>query len=175
MDQLSQRSSSSRMQFLSREDLDQEGSLDLDHEQDRDPDESIDQELEHNQAEEKAQRNVSTPTKTLEIKVGTCTKSRTHGPESGHQNGTGSERSEKSTVHSWSRFREMSVLNHRASSLRLSLLITLLLSFVSAALLRTYPRLRPLLLTCHNYPAPGLTSLLGHRHFLTPAPAVTPL
>ncbi|CAF99051.1 unnamed protein product, partial [Tetraodon nigroviridis] len=53
------------------EDLDQEGSLDLDHEQDRDLDESIDQELEHSQAEEKAQRNVSTPTKTLEVKVET--------------------------------------------------------------------------------------------------------
>lgn len=63
MDQLSQRSSSSRTQFLSREDLDQEGSLDLDQ--------SMDQELEHNQAEEEAHRNVSTPTKTLEVKVGT--------------------------------------------------------------------------------------------------------
>lgn len=70
MDQLSQRSSSSRTQFLSREDLDQEGSLVLDHEQDQDLDQSIDQELEHNQAEEEALRNVSTPTKTLEVKVG---------------------------------------------------------------------------------------------------------
>uniref|UniRef100_A0A8C2X4K5 Si:dkey-178k16.1 n=1 Tax=Cyclopterus lumpus TaxID=8103 RepID=A0A8C2X4K5_CYCLU len=33
MDQLSQRSSSERTQFMSREDLDQEGSLDLDHDQ----------------------------------------------------------------------------------------------------------------------------------------------
>ncbi|KAJ0064517.1 hypothetical protein NL108_009465, partial [Boleophthalmus pectinirostris] len=33
MDQLSQRSSSDRTQFMSREDLDQEGSLDLDHDQ----------------------------------------------------------------------------------------------------------------------------------------------
>uniref|UniRef100_H3CU46 Si:dkey-178k16.1 n=1 Tax=Tetraodon nigroviridis TaxID=99883 RepID=H3CU46_TETNG len=55
------------------EDLDQEGSLDLDHEQDRDLDESIDQELEHSQAEEKAQRNVSTPTKTLEVKPAVLT------------------------------------------------------------------------------------------------------
>lgn len=69
MDQLSQRSSSSRTQFLSREDLDQEGSLDLDHEPYQD--QSIDQELEHNQAEEEAYRNVSTPTKSLEVKVGT--------------------------------------------------------------------------------------------------------
>lgn len=83
MDQLSQRSSSSRTQFLSREDLDQEGSLDLDHEQYQDPDQSIDQELEQNQAEEEAQRIVSTPTKTLEVKVGTCTKAWTDTPEPG--------------------------------------------------------------------------------------------
>lgn len=84
MDQLSQRSSSSRTQFLSREDLDQEGSLDLDHEQYQDPDQSIDQELEHNQAEEEAQRIISTPTKTLEVKVGTCTKAWTDRLEPGH-------------------------------------------------------------------------------------------
>uniref|UniRef100_A0A3Q3X7Y2 FERM domain-containing protein n=1 Tax=Mola mola TaxID=94237 RepID=A0A3Q3X7Y2_MOLML len=53
MDQLSQRSFSERTQFMSREDLDQEGSLDLDHEQyhyqnqDQDQNQSIDQELEH--------------------------------------------------------------------------------------------------------------------------------
>ncbi|XP_068608253.1 band 4.1-like protein 1 [Brachionichthys hirsutus] len=47
MDQLSQRSSSERMQFMSREDLDQEGSLDLDHEQYhyQDQDQSTDHEL----------------------------------------------------------------------------------------------------------------------------------
>eukprot|EP00066_Takifugu_rubripes_P031045 XP_011620311.1 PREDICTED: band 4.1-like protein 1 isoform X1 [Takifugu rubripes] len=68
MDQLSQRSSSSRTQFMSREDLDQEGSLDLDHEHYQDPDQSIDQELEHHQAEEQDQRDISPPTKTLEVK-----------------------------------------------------------------------------------------------------------
>ncbi|TNM87233.1 hypothetical protein fugu_007463 [Takifugu bimaculatus] len=68
MDQLSQRSSSSRTQFMSREDLDQEGSLDLDHEHYLDPDQSIDQELEHHQAEEQDQRDISPPTKTLEVK-----------------------------------------------------------------------------------------------------------
>uniref|UniRef100_A0A671X435 Band 4.1-like protein 1 n=1 Tax=Sparus aurata TaxID=8175 RepID=A0A671X435_SPAAU len=50
MDQLSQRSSSERTQFMSREDLDQEGSLDLDHEQ------------------QTQGANMSTPTKTLELK-----------------------------------------------------------------------------------------------------------
>uniref|UniRef100_A0A3B4FM09 Band 4.1-like protein 1 n=1 Tax=Pundamilia nyererei TaxID=303518 RepID=A0A3B4FM09_9CICH len=48
MDQLSQRSSSERTQFMSREDLDQEGSLDLDHDQyhyqDQDQDHYTDQE-----------------------------------------------------------------------------------------------------------------------------------
>ncbi|KAK7878613.1 hypothetical protein WMY93_030449 [Mugilogobius chulae] len=48
MDQLSQRSSSDRTQFMSREDLDQEGSLDLDHDQyhyeDQDQSEFTDQE-----------------------------------------------------------------------------------------------------------------------------------
>uniref|UniRef100_A0A8C6UCG3 Si:dkey-178k16.1 n=1 Tax=Neogobius melanostomus TaxID=47308 RepID=A0A8C6UCG3_9GOBI len=50
MDQLSQRSSSDRTQFMSRDDLDQEGSLDLDHDQyqydDQDQSEYTDQELE---------------------------------------------------------------------------------------------------------------------------------
>uniref|UniRef100_A0A672IRB6 Si:dkey-178k16.1 n=1 Tax=Salarias fasciatus TaxID=181472 RepID=A0A672IRB6_SALFA len=48
MDQLSQRSSSDRTQFMSREDLDQEGSLDLDHDQYhyQDQDQYTDQELE---------------------------------------------------------------------------------------------------------------------------------
>lgn len=78
MDQLSQRSSSERTQFMSREDLDQEGSLDLDHEQyhyrDQDLDLSTDQELEHQEDQDQVQRhiqgaNMSTPTKTLELKV----------------------------------------------------------------------------------------------------------
>lgn len=77
MDQLSQQSSSSRTQFMSREDLDQEGSLDLEHEQYQDPDQSIDQELEQHQAEEPDQRKDSTPTKTLEVKVETCTRAYT--------------------------------------------------------------------------------------------------
>uniref|UniRef100_A0A7N8XJS3 Band 4.1-like protein 1 n=1 Tax=Mastacembelus armatus TaxID=205130 RepID=A0A7N8XJS3_9TELE len=50
MDQLSQRSSSERTQFMSREDLDQEGSLDLDHDQ------------------QAWGGNISTPSKTLELK-----------------------------------------------------------------------------------------------------------
>uniref|UniRef100_A0A8C6Q6Y6 Band 4.1-like protein 1 n=1 Tax=Nothobranchius furzeri TaxID=105023 RepID=A0A8C6Q6Y6_NOTFU len=50
MDQLSQKSSSERTQFMSREDLDQEGSLDLDHDQYQDQDQSM-------------------PSKTLELKV----------------------------------------------------------------------------------------------------------
>lgn len=78
MDQLSQRSSSERTQFMSREDLDQEGSLDLDHEQYhyQDQDQSTDQELEqHDPLEEdhvqKHTRDASipTPSKTLEFKV----------------------------------------------------------------------------------------------------------
>lgn len=80
MDQLSQRSSSERTQFMSREDLDQEGSLDLDHEQyhyhDQDQDQYTDQELEQHdlQDQDQGQRqtqgaNMSTPTKTLELKV----------------------------------------------------------------------------------------------------------
>lgn len=74
MDQLSQRSSSERTQFMSREDLDQEGSLDLDHDhyhyQDQDQDNYTDQELEQYE-DQKAMRgdHFSTPTKTLELKV----------------------------------------------------------------------------------------------------------
>ncbi|XP_038579589.1 band 4.1-like protein 1 isoform X2 [Micropterus salmoides] len=79
MDQLSQRSSSERTQFMSREDLDQEGSLDLDHDQypyhDQDQDEYTDQELEqhesqdHDHVQKHTQgANISTPTKTLELK-----------------------------------------------------------------------------------------------------------
>lgn len=98
MDQLSQRSSSSRTQFMSREDLDQEGSLDLDHEHYQDPDQSIDQELEHHQAGEQDQRDISPPTKTLEVKVGPCTKA----PctlEPGHENPTGSDYLKRKTRH----------------------------------------------------------------------------
>lgn len=80
MDQLSQRSSSERTQFMSREDLDQEGSLDLDHEQyhyqDHDQNQSTDQELEYHEVQDPDQiqkhtrgANISTPTKTLELKV----------------------------------------------------------------------------------------------------------
>lgn len=79
MDQLSQRSSSERTQFMSREDLDQEGSLDLDHEQyhyqDQDQDQYTDQELEqHDFQDQEVQKhirgaNISTPTKTFELKV----------------------------------------------------------------------------------------------------------
>ncbi|XP_044066722.1 band 4.1-like protein 1 isoform X8 [Siniperca chuatsi] len=79
MDQLSQRSSSERTQFMSREDLDQEGSLDLDHDQyhyqDQDQDEYTDQELEQHEGQDQDQVqkhsrgvNISTPTKTLELK-----------------------------------------------------------------------------------------------------------
>lgn len=80
MDQLSQRSSSERTQFMSREDLDQEGSLDLDHDQyhyqDQDQDQYTDQELEQHEVQDHDQvhkhargANISTPTKTLELKV----------------------------------------------------------------------------------------------------------
>ncbi|XP_068195549.1 band 4.1-like protein 1 [Antennarius striatus] len=57
MDQLSQRSSSERIQFMSREDLDQEGSLDLDHEQYhyQDQDQSTDHELEQHEPLEQDQ------------------------------------------------------------------------------------------------------------------------
>ncbi|XP_070695026.1 band 4.1-like protein 1 [Pempheris klunzingeri] len=79
MDQLSQRSSSERTQFMSREDLDQEGSLDLDHEQyhyqDQDQDQYTDHELEQHEGHDQDQiqkytrgANMSTPTKSLELK-----------------------------------------------------------------------------------------------------------
>ncbi|XP_029291718.1 band 4.1-like protein 1 isoform X4 [Cottoperca gobio] len=79
MDQLSQRSSSERTQFMSREDLDQEGSLDLDHDQypyqDQDHDQYTDQELEQHDGQDQDQvqkhswgAHISTPTKTLELK-----------------------------------------------------------------------------------------------------------
>ncbi|XP_026224623.1 band 4.1-like protein 1 isoform X3 [Anabas testudineus] len=75
MDQLSQRSSSERTQFMSREDLDQEGSLDLEHDHyhyhDDDQDQYIDQELErHGGQDPRTTRGaiVATPTKTLELK-----------------------------------------------------------------------------------------------------------
>lgn len=70
MDQLSQRSSSERTQFMSREDLDQEGSLDLDHDQyhyqDQDQDHYTDQEDDQKPT---LGANISPPTKTLELKV----------------------------------------------------------------------------------------------------------
>lgn len=80
MDQLSQRSFSERTQFMSREDLDQEGSLDLDHEQyhyqDQDQNQSIDQDLEHYEVQDQDQvlkhaqgANILMPTKHLELKV----------------------------------------------------------------------------------------------------------
>lgn len=80
MDQLSQRSSSERTHFMSREDLDPEGSLDLDREQyqyqDQDQNQSPDQELDHHAVQDEDQdqkyahgANMSTPTKTLELKV----------------------------------------------------------------------------------------------------------
>lgn len=78
MDQLSQRSSSERTHFMSREDLDPEGSLDLDREQYhyQDQDQSPDQELDHHAVQYKDQdqkyahgANMSTPIKTLELKV----------------------------------------------------------------------------------------------------------
>ncbi|XP_026009475.1 band 4.1-like protein 1 isoform X3 [Astatotilapia calliptera] len=69
MDQLSQRSSSERTQFMSREDLDQEGSLDLDHDQyhyqDQDQDHYTDQEDDQKPT---LGANISPPTKTLELK-----------------------------------------------------------------------------------------------------------
>ncbi|XP_071331957.1 band 4.1-like protein 1 isoform X5 [Trachinotus anak] len=73
MDQLSQRSSSERTQFMSREDLDQEGSLDLEHDhyhyQDQDQDQYTDQELEQYEGQDQRQTrgdHFSTPTKTLQ-------------------------------------------------------------------------------------------------------------
>ncbi|MEQ2274194.1 hypothetical protein XENORESO_015842, partial [Xenotaenia resolanae] len=73
MDQLSQRSSSERTQFMSREDLDQEGSLDLDHDHylypDHDQDQYTDQEVEqHDGYKQPLGAISSTPTKALEIK-----------------------------------------------------------------------------------------------------------
>lgn len=76
MDQLSQRSSSERTHFMSREDLDPEGSLDLDreqyHYQDQDQNQSPDQELDHHAVQDQKYAygaNMSTPIKTLELKV----------------------------------------------------------------------------------------------------------
>ncbi|XP_063743573.1 band 4.1-like protein 1 isoform X1 [Eleginops maclovinus] len=77
MEQLSQRSSSERTQFMSREDLDQEGSLDLDHDQyhyqDQDQDQFTDQELEQHDDQDLDQKHalgayISTPSKTMELK-----------------------------------------------------------------------------------------------------------
>lgn len=76
LDQLSQRSSSERTQFMSREDLDQEGSLDLDHDhyhyQDQDQDQYTDQELEQHEGHDPKQSrgdSISTSARTLELKV----------------------------------------------------------------------------------------------------------
>ncbi|XP_049611378.1 band 4.1-like protein 1 isoform X6 [Syngnathus scovelli] len=76
MDQLSQRSSSERTQFMSREDLDQEGSMDLDHdhyhyaEQDQDHDHDTDRDLElHHGQEHIRGASISTSSKTLELKA----------------------------------------------------------------------------------------------------------
>lgn len=84
MEQLSHRSSSERTQFMSREDLDQEGSLDLDHdqyhyqdqdqEQDQDQYPELDLEQHDGQNQDQVQRqtwgsHISTTTKTLELKV----------------------------------------------------------------------------------------------------------
>ncbi|XP_055079145.1 band 4.1-like protein 1 [Periophthalmus magnuspinnatus] len=80
MDQLSQRSSSDRTQFMSRDDLDQEGSLDLDHDQyhyeDQDQGDFTDQELDQGPGQGPDQRYRSTrdsevsppPIKTIELK-----------------------------------------------------------------------------------------------------------
>ncbi|XP_061638552.1 protein 4.1 isoform X7 [Phyllopteryx taeniolatus] len=75
MDQLSQRSSSERTQFMSREDLDQEGSLDLDHDhyhypyQDQDQGHDTDEDLELNRGPEHIHgASSSTCSKTLELK-----------------------------------------------------------------------------------------------------------
>lgn len=77
MDQLSQRSSSDRTQFMSREDLDQEGSLDLEHDQyhyhDQDQNQSTDQELDPHEDEDQDEihrgGDVLAPGRTLELKV----------------------------------------------------------------------------------------------------------
>nr|XP_020476146.1 uncharacterized protein LOC109971903 isoform X4 [Monopterus albus] len=73
MDQLSQRSSSERTQFMSREDLDQEGSMDLDHDHYHysDQDQYMDQALEQGESQDQKQAwgtNMSTFSKTLELK-----------------------------------------------------------------------------------------------------------
>ncbi|XP_024915078.1 band 4.1-like protein 1 isoform X1 [Cynoglossus semilaevis] len=75
IDQLSQRSSSERTQFMSREDLDQEGSLDLEHDQyhyqDQEHDQYTDQEFDQHEDHDHNQREISsftTPTRTLELK-----------------------------------------------------------------------------------------------------------
>uniref|UniRef100_A0A3P9HBW7 Si:dkey-178k16.1 n=1 Tax=Oryzias latipes TaxID=8090 RepID=A0A3P9HBW7_ORYLA len=74
MDQLSQRSSSERTQFMSREDLDQEGSFDLDHDQyqyqDKDQELYADLEDEHEEHSQKQTfgGRIPTPTKALEVK-----------------------------------------------------------------------------------------------------------
>ncbi|XP_057679160.1 protein 4.1 isoform X4 [Corythoichthys intestinalis] len=76
MDQLSQRSSSERTQFMSREDLDQEGSLDLDHDHDHYPDHDqdhvadTDQDIEPHQGQEQIRAvSISACNKTLELKA----------------------------------------------------------------------------------------------------------
>ncbi|XP_061910335.1 band 4.1-like protein 1 [Entelurus aequoreus] len=76
MDQLSQRSLSERTQFMSREDLDQEGSLDLDHDhydypdQDQDQDLDIDQDFDLYQGPDNFRgAGFSTSAKTLELKA----------------------------------------------------------------------------------------------------------
>ncbi|XP_078806895.1 band 4.1-like protein 1 isoform X7 [Oryzias latipes] len=74
MDQLSQRSSSERTQFMSREDLDQEGSFDLDHDQyqyqDKDQERYADLEDDHEEHSQKQTfgGRIPTPTKALEVK-----------------------------------------------------------------------------------------------------------
>lgn len=77
MDQLSQRSSSDRTQFMSRDDLDQEGSLDLEHDQyhyhDQDQNQSTDQELDPHEDDDQDEvhrgSNMSAPGRTIELKV----------------------------------------------------------------------------------------------------------
>ncbi|XP_054631105.1 band 4.1-like protein 1 isoform X2 [Dunckerocampus dactyliophorus] len=72
MDQLSQRSLSERTQFMSREDLDQEGSLDLDHYDypDQDQDHDTDQDLDlHHGLEHIRGDSISTSAKPLEFKA----------------------------------------------------------------------------------------------------------
>uniref|UniRef100_A0A1A8MM51 Erythrocyte membrane protein band 4.1-like 1 n=1 Tax=Nothobranchius pienaari TaxID=704102 RepID=A0A1A8MM51_9TELE len=60
--------SSERTQFMSREDLDQEGSLDLDHDQYQDQDQYADQEVEHPDGKQTLGACRSMPSKTLELK-----------------------------------------------------------------------------------------------------------